>query len=395
MFELEQKALGIASSKAAIEAAKKAGTYGLSSITKRPLTRPMSPRLTIPSIPEIPEPERIENMTKAKDIPSYLNKTSLEAIEQKRKEEKELQRQRVLQKYDNPKNEFSFHENTKYLEKFNTMALEIQQEKAKDIEFNNSYVNIPPDFHDDTTSRIKLNASAILREDYLFRKQQEKDAKILKDYESELRDPVEFYAWQNEMKVADEREKLHYVELRRDLAKQASENARNALLKQKENNKIVADVLREQDEVITRKVAVENEINVLNNRLAVKAVMEIRDTRPKEAVEKVFKSKVQKTKLLKEELEELRLKKIEEEKVEEEIRADKIRQLRALNTVHKKHIKVFDPTESSGLRLMDEMSYMEMKERLEINRLRAEADEEKRRKEILGRFNNLENLKYC
>eukprot|EP01035_Chromulina_nebulosa_P018091 gene18091-23740_t len=52
-------------------------------------------------------------------------------------------------------------------------------------------------------------------------------------------------------------------------------------------------------------------------------------------------------------------------KQENELRADKIRQLKAVNTIHKKTVKIFDPTEISGQGFLDEMSYLEMKSRLE------------------------------
>ena len=47
-----------------------------------------------------------------------------------------------------------------------------------------------------------------------------------------------------------------------------------------------------------------------------------------------------------------------------------MRQLKALSEVPRKHVKVFDPTESVGLGLLDEMSLVEMKERLSINKVR-------------------------
>jgi hypothetical protein len=35
-----------------------------------------------------------------------------------------------------------------------------------------------------------------------------------------------------------------------------------------------------------------------------------------------------------------------------------------VNTVHKKHITVFDPTQTSNVGILDEISYMEMKVRI-------------------------------
>lgn len=106
------------------------------------------------------------------------------------------------------------------------------------------------------------------------------------------------------------------------------------------------------------------------------------------------------------ELEEARIRKEIEDKREEELRADRIRQLKAEVNVHRKHINVFDPTESSGLHtlvyklllimiirrlviitglgFLNEMSYMEMKERLEMEKLRLEQLEMEKREEIIS-----------
>ena len=62
---------------------------------------------------------------------------------------------------------------------------------------------------------------------------------------------------------------------------------------------------------------------------------------------------------MREELEIARLAKEESDRLEEELKADKIRQLRALNTVHKKHIVVFDPTQTAGIGLLGNTIYSE------------------------------------
>ena len=44
--------------------------------------------------------------------------------------------------------------------------------------------------------KVRLNVATILREDSLLRKQQAKDVELLKNYEMELRDPTEYFIWQ-------------------------------------------------------------------------------------------------------------------------------------------------------------------------------------------------------
>ena len=56
---------------------------------------------------------------------------------------------------------------------------------------------------------------------------------------------------------------------------------------------------------------------------------------------------------------------MQEDEKDHEQKMDRIRQLRT-HIVHKPEVKVFDPTTSAGLGLLDEMSLVEMEERLEI-----------------------------
>jgi hypothetical protein len=95
--------------------------------------------------------------------------------------------------------------------------------------------------------------------------------------------------------------------------------------------------------------------------------------KPQEAVEKVLVEKIEEGKRLREALIKAQWEKEEEDKKEAAIQMDKIRQLRAVNTVHRKHIKVFDPTTVMGPVFLDQMSYMEMKERQAVIRKREEA----------------------
>lgn len=378
--ELEEKAIGLAAAQAAKEEAQKTGSVGLAEVKKKPSTRPISPNITKPRFHAMPEPEKISMKVEPQEVPEYLNRTSLEQIRQKRQKELDEARQKTIAKFGE-EHHFKLNE-TKGGKTMDELRREVEEERTKDFAFDASFVNPVPDYSK-IPAKVRVNVSTILREDYVYRQQQAKDAQLLKNYEEELRDPIEYYAWQQEMKKRDEHEKLEQVVLRREQAKQSAEDAKEAMVKQREDNKAVADLLREQADAIARRKQLESEIAILENQQIVQAVNEENERKLKEAREKLALERAVQGRRAREELEQARLAKEEEDRMEEERRADKIRQLRALNTVHKKHIVVFDPTQVAGVGVLDEMSFMEMKERLETERRRAEEHEEFKRKEIL------------
>lgn len=314
------------------------------------------------------------------EVPSYLNRTSVSQLKEEGTRRLEEARQKTLAQYSDS-DHFVLNE-TKNGKKLDTLRREKEVEEAKMLAFDSSFVNEPPDFSQ-IKGKVRLNATSILREDALYKKQQAKDVELIKSYEQELRDPSEYYAWQKEMKDRDDVVKLNQVAMRREQAKQSSEEAREAMAKQRDDNKTVGDILRQQAEAIALQKNIDREIRTLENQELVSAVAQVRDSKPQESRDRVLKERTEQSRALRETLEQKRVEKAAEDAAEEERRADSIRQLRAVNTVKKQHIVVFDPTETAGVGVMDEMSFMEMKERLEIERTKAETIEQNRRQEIL------------
>jgi hypothetical protein len=378
--ELDARGMALAAAQAEKEEAFKTGSVGLATVEKRGLTRPVSPNITKPRPHPLPMPEKMSTKITPKDVPSFLNRTNLDQIAEERTKSLEQQRQQTLDKY--PETMMFKLASSKAGKTLDQVKAEVEEERRKELAFDSSFVNLPPDFSK-MSAQIRQNASSVLREDYLYRQQQAKDAEILKNYEKELRDPVEYFAWQQAMKERDDQVKLEQVALRREESKQSAEEAKAAVMKQREDNKTVAEVMKAQAAEIAKRRQLEMDIAMMQNQVTAQVISAEIEANLKMVKEKVVKERVENGKKLREQLEAARLIKEEEDKKEEERRADRIRQLRALDQVPKPQVVVFDPTQVAGVGVLDEMSYLEMKERLAFERARAEEAEIRKRSDII------------
>ena len=382
--DLARKAVGqqINSSSSSFSSPKKSSS-GLPSLVKSKLqlTRPVSPKISKPH----PRPVMplIEENSETFESPPKIQpsmQTTLSELEIKAQKRREEAKKSVEGKYDE-KDLFHFNTSLKAADKMESLQRELEDNEANTLAFNATYVNPIPDF-ERMPALVRVNAAAILREDALYRKQQAKDAALLRSYESELRDANEYYTWQQNMRDADAKTALYLVEQRRDQAKQSSEEARVAILKAKEENKAVADLLREEAKAIKIQKEMEDEIIVLRKREVAQGVQDDRGL-PRVALEKIQQEKVEAARRQRLELEEVRKAKEAQEKIEEAERADRTRRQKAVNSVHKQHVVVFDPTDVAGEVFLDQMSYLEMKERLAMEKSRADAIEAERRSLIV------------
>ena len=73
-----------------------------------------------------------------------------------------------------------------------------------------------------------------------------------------------------------------------------------------------------------------------------------------------------------------------EEKAQQTIRDELIRKIRELDKRIIKKSKGFDPTETAGLGLLEEMSLYELNEKIEIMKEEKRVEEERSRAEILN-----------
>ena len=185
------------------------------------------------------------------------------------------------------------------------------------------------------------------------------------------------------MREQDHKDKLDQIVMRRAQAREGSVQAAMASATLLKDNKTIAKLVRQQANQIKEKKEVEVELETLNRQLTVSKTIEVRDNAPAMAVEKVTKARISQAARNRVELHEMIMAKEAQDKIDEEIQADKIRQLRAINSVHRENIKVFDPTQQVGPSLLNNMSYMEMKERVVMQKSKFEVEEMNKRSDIL------------
>lgn len=337
--KLDAKALGLV---AAAEKAKE--TAGIPQLSKKKLTVPKEPNITKPRPRRVPEPMRIDNEVKVGPEPEYLYRTSLEEVN-KGKESRLLDmRSTTIQKYVESKEQpFKFHETRSNIDK---VRQEVEEKRNAELQFGMSHRKHLPDF----TKRnavVKLNAAAILREDALFKKKQAEEAKLIQNYEEELRDSTEFYRWRNEMEKHDDLMKLEQVKLKRMQAVASSQNARDALERQFLDNKAVAELIKEESELMGEQRELENDARALVCRQLVKEVREVESKAPRKAESKVLKERQQIRQAQRKELSAAWEEKLAEDAVEKERKMDRIRQLRT-HTVHKPEVSVFSSLATAG-----------------------------------------------
>ena len=353
----------------------------LNDVTKAPKTIPVSPRLSKGRLPKITEPDKISQIFIANEVPEFIEYNNLESISKMRNDGLELERIKTKAKYDE---KLLFHfQDMKSGRDINDVRREVEEERMKEVQFNTKFVNPIPDFSK-IPAKVRLNAAAIYREDALFRKQQIKDAETLKKYEEELRDPTEFLIWQKDMKNKDKETQSNLILQRKSDAKQSFIESQEAINKQKENNLLSADIQREKQSFLIKQNELNEELILLKNQVNVQIALDSRETKPKQAMEREFEIRSEKGRLLRESIEASLNEKLEKDKIDDEIKIDKIRQLKAENSVHKKNVVIFDPSEIVGEGFLDEMSYTEMKIRLDNEKLRIERNEYDRRLKILN-----------
>ncbi len=311
----------------------------------------------------VPQPHKIKQEIVANPVPKNLNARSLSAIAQERKAAKERKLEETLSKYSGAK-EFDFHETRDTL----SNAIEEQQRQLAAILNKKFVATEAPDFSS-KPAEVRMNASAVLREDNVYKKKQAQEAKLLQAYEEDLRDSTEYYEWLSEQRRQQEEDRLARVEQRRLESEESQIQARKANLRKVEENRRVAAAMRENGKVHAEALEKQHIEFVAGKRRMVARVQSTKDIPAKEQAKILARNK-RVNKEMRAKQAALEAIKRQEDEQEQLRRNDLIRRIRAIERVpNKKPVEPYDPTQSGGHGLLEEMSLLELKERLAINEM--------------------------
>ena len=337
-------------------------------------------QLTKPKPRRIPEPEVIPVGFKAQPVPpsTYAQKTKSEEMLEERKR---AQREQLLTKYEDPRYQPFELRAAARPSNLQKIKEEVEKKEAAACNFKGMKPNKVPNFAANSPT-VRLNAAAVLRENAIFRKKQENEAKVIKSYEEDLRDASEFYAWQEKMMREDARQRAEEIVRRK---KEMAEAAELAILskerKVQENRKIVEE-MSEESEILKKELEKQEQKDARMKKARVEAVV---DSRIGVAIAKqtLLEEKEENAKKMAAERRERELQVAEALEMDRLRKEDLIRQIRALERVPLVKAKVYDRAQSSGVGLLGEMSYLELTNRLEALKDRQEQIRREKHAEIL------------
>ena len=323
------------------------------------------------------EPMAIPNQFKFKPLPlGNYQKTTLKDIEEKRKEDLQIIKNNIIDRVEKEKGfDLKTDKRPTNIEK---VREEVENKIQSTLQFNNKYVVPLKDFSK-CEADVKYNEAAIIREEYLIDKKNKEEEADLNKILIEKKDSKEFDRWQNEMKIKDDIIKMQEIEKRKLELELNREVASTYLQRRIQKNQLKAAEHKKQEMLNMKKKAEEKAEDIKNKKEVIK---EIQKGQENAAKQKIIKEKENKElyKNRKKEFNELNLIAQEEKKIYLDRRDDLIRQIRELEKLPIRRSTGFDPTETPGYGLLEEMSLVELRERLALQK-RMLADEIKSKKE--------------
>ena len=321
--------------------------------------------LTQPKPKIIKEPIKIPNKIEVKDIPyDSFQKNTLQKLEEKRKDRLEIIKENIIKKYDAAK--FVELKTSGRPTNIDKISKEINDKREQELQFDKKY-HIPLKDFNSIPANVKYNETAILREEHLINKKKKQEEEELNQILIEKKDKKEFERWKREMEERDNLLRMEEITRRKlelDLNREVATEYFNQKILQ---NKLQVAKHREEE---NKKIQEKMEIQAIELEEKKKLVKEVE--REREIIIEEKEKLIQKNKdtyaKQSDEYNEMVLKAREEKRIEEERRKDLIIQIRELERLPLKRTKGFDPTETPGHGLLEEMSLAELRERLNMQK---------------------------
>eukprot|EP00924_Labyrinthula_sp_SR-Ha-C_P004327 snap_masked-scaffold_3-processed-gene-20.22-mRNA-1 protein AED:1.00 eAED:1.00 QI:0/0/0/0/1/1/2/0/674 len=349
---------------------------------QKTLTKPKPFSLSKSRVKKFPKSQRIGKELKAKPIPASLKSVNLELLQRERVERLEMQRADCLEKFLRARKKFSFDLSKG---KDSKKKLQIENErKIKNMLKESFKASKAPNF-DVQEANVPTNKAAVLREEIVFRLQQEKEYIQLKQFEANLRDSFEFDEWKKKMKEQDLKKKMNLVSKRREdaektfyRAKEASQKVRKKKIEEgKRLRKDLKDKLQKNEIEMTskqEKLRTENVIRKEKNQKDLKAQRELNFEAKR--LEGIKERSLKEKRLVERDVEKQR---------EVEKRREMVLQIQAIERNIERENKIIDKTYKPSFGFLDGMSYFEMEQRLAWNKTRLDSLVQERRKRIQER----------
>ena len=162
---------------------------------------------------------------KSNPVPKNLFKKSLAEIEQEKEERRKREQEAIRKGYqDSDKQKFQLETEKRRPDKFEKVKIEVIKRRDEELKFDQKYAREVPDFSK-VEAPVKLTSAAVLREGHQLKVKAEQDAKILKDFEINMRDASEFDRWKREMEEKEDIERLEHIQKKKiemELARDAA-----------------------------------------------------------------------------------------------------------------------------------------------------------------------------
>ena len=347
----------------------KAGLISTSKSPKRPIRKitvpePFNLSMNKPKI--LKEPIAIRNQPHFTPLPlANYQKTTLDNIEKDRKNRLEIIKKNIIERTKKDRNLHTMESENrpKNLEKIRE---EVENNIQKTLQFNNKYATPLKDFSK-FKGDVKYNETAIIREEYLIDKKNKEEEAALNKILIEKKDSKEFDRWVAEMKIRDDILKMEEIDKRKLELELNREIAKNFYQIKKNRNQLKAAEHKQQEKMNMQKREEEKKEEIKNKKIVVKEIQKVQENAMKNKLQFINDNQ-ELYKNRKKELDELNLIMLEEKKIYNQRRDELIRQIRELEKLPIKRQKGFDPTETPGYGFLEEMSLVELKERLALQK---------------------------